>query len=215
MRTKAPLILSLTVLMLAACGEETRNGDLTLTGSAPVRIVDEGGKTVEFGAGPTQVTFSAGSSRKFTVTVSQGKDKTAKFTGKAPSSDETWNFTLRGRDIGQPVDMASTRDLELYGPVWRRTGDGGTCGFNGRWVTEEEYQDCNEDWKVAFNDAATSASVGSFHARREKLSCFLGSRNIYCREEPRPVPMPRRPLVKMDGEIKRLNELTETGVHFD
>src|SRR5581483_6383757 len=84
---RLPLILCLAAATLAACGEETRDGQLTLTGPTPVRLVDQSGRTVEFGAGATKVVFSADNSRKFTVTVSQGKDKQAKFSGQAPSND--------------------------------------------------------------------------------------------------------------------------------
>ena len=70
-------ILVLAVALLAACGEETRDGQLTLNGATPLRIADQSGKVVEFVAGPMKVEFAADSSRKFTVTVSQGKDKQA------------------------------------------------------------------------------------------------------------------------------------------
>ena len=216
MKKNAPMLFSLAVLLFAACGEETRDGQLSLTGSAPVRIVDEGGKTVEFAAGPTKVEIAPGSSNKFTVTVSQGKDKKAKFSGKAPRNDGDFNFSLRGKDIGQPMDFASARNFELFGQTRRRISDGMSCGYNGREVVEETWQSCNEDWKVSFNDAATQASVGGFHSRRENESCLIDSRFIYCREEPRHEPFPRRPFVKStEDTAKKVSNLLDNGVKFD
>ncbi len=211
-------ILFLAAALLAACGEETRKGELILAGSNPVRIIDESGAVVEFFAGPTKVEFAAGRSNKFTVTVSQGDAKKAKFSGKAPSSDDSWNFTLRGSDIGQPIDLASRRDVEYTGKPWRQIGEGGSCGW-GRWVTEEEYQNCNEDWKVGFADAATSSPLGSFHSRRERLTCHLSTRNLYCRDDgrdryPHP-PYPRGNFSKAQESIKKLSVLSESGIRFD
>lgn len=214
-----PLLLGMMVLIFAACDKETRDGILTLAGSTPVRIVDESGKTVEFFSGSTKVEFSAGSSRKFTVTVSQG-EKNAKFSGKAPSGGDNWNFTLRGREIGQPLDLTSVRTIELLGKPWRRMGRGGPCGRGGTWVTDEEYQTCNEDWKVTFADAANLQSVGAFHSRREKQQCLLNSRNLFCEGErdhdPRPpFPSDERNLSKAQDAVKKLSSLAETGVRFD
>jgi hypothetical protein len=150
------------------------------------------------------------------VAVSQGDAKKAKFSGKAPSSDDSWNFTLRGRDIGQPIDLESKRDVELTGKPWRQIGEGGSCGW-GRWVTEEEYQNCNEDWKVAFADAATSSALGSFHSRREKLTCHLSSRNLYCRDDGRDIPRPPHPrdFSKVKESVEKLSVLSEKGIRFD
>lgn len=219
MKSKAPVLLGLMVLIFAGCEKETRNGELQLSGSTPVRIVDEGGKTVEFFSGPTKVEFSAGSSRKFTVTVSQG-DKKAKFSGKAPSSNDTWNFTLRGSEIGQPIDLTSARSIVLIGKPWRQMGRGGMCGRGGTWVTDDEYQKGNEDWSVSFADAANSQSLGAFRSRRENEQYLISSRNIYCEgerdHEPRP-PFPRhdRNLSKAQDAVKKLSVLAESGIRFD
>ena len=152
MNRKNILIGMAAGFLMLACDTETRNGELVLSGAAAVRIVDEGGKTVEFVTGPLKVEFGAGSDRKFSVTMSQGERRKAKFSGRAPSGGD-WNFTLRGKEIGQLVDIASRRSLEFYGEHWRQIGNGGFCGFDGNWVVEEDYQRCNEDWKVAFSDA--------------------------------------------------------------
>lgn len=223
MRKRLPYILCLAAAVLAACGEETRNGELTLTGATPLRIVDQSGKTVEFGAGATQVEFAADRSRKFTVTVSQGKDKQAKFSGQAPATDG-WSFTLRGKEIGQPVDLTSDRQIAYVGQPWRTIRDGAPCGYNGRWQVEEVYQTCNEDWKVDFADANSSAAIGAFRSRRSNQTCLLSSHDLWCRDygpqppyPPYPYPYPRNPgrFDKMENSVKKLNDLGVDGVKFD
>lgn len=206
------LILAAGFLMLG-CDHETRNGSLSLSGSSPVRIVDEGGKTVEFLSGPVKVDFSAGSSRKFTVEMEQGGRK-AKFSGKVPESND-WNFTLRGRDIGQWVDFASSRSVSLYGPISTSIGRGGSCGFDGNYVTEESWQKGNEDWTVAFNDANTGAGVGSFKSRREGDSYLVGSRDLWCRENHRHEPGGRHGLSTAVSSVNKLTEQLGSGVKFD
>ncbi len=171
-----------SAIFLAACGEETRTGQLTLAGSAPVRIASQDGKTVEFFAGPLKVEFGASSGRKFTVKLEQD-GRTATFSGKVPNADN-WNFTVLGKDVGQPMDFSSRRNIQLYGAVSKSWGTGGSCGFNGRWETEDSWQKGNEDWSVAFADAATSHAVGSFNSRQEGQNYLIDSRNVWCRERP-------------------------------
>jgi|CXWL01.1.fsa_nt_gi hypothetical protein len=186
-----PMILTVAVLALTGCNKETREGQLTLSGTAPVRFVSEGGKLVEFYAGPTKVEFSANSRDKIAVVVSQ-QDKKAVFSGKAPAGED-WNFVLRGKDIGQPVDMTSRRQLTYKGKPQTAIVDGGFCGSNGRWVVEEKHQACDEEWTVAFADANTSLALGNFRSFRGDRTCVLSSRNLYCRDEMRPVPVPIPP----------------------
>ena len=218
---KISSILCLAVVLLAACGEETRNGLLTLAGSEPLRITDQSGKVVEFAAGPTKVVFSADKSRKFTVTVSQGQDKQAAFSGQAPANDG-WNFTLRGKDMGQQVDMTSDQKVEFSGRPWRNIRDGGPCGFNGRMVVEDEYQTCSEDWRVDFADAVSAQPVGTFLSQRSNMTCLIGSRNLYCRDygpnPPHPPyphhPRPRR-LDAAEKSVQKLNDLGIGNIKFD
>ncbi len=185
-------ILSLTLVIacavLTSCDKETRKGELTLSGAAPIRFVSKDGKTVEYYAGPTKVELSAKSRDKVTVIVSQG-DKKAVFSGKVSGGDD-WNFVLRGKTIGQPMDMSSRRQLTYTGKVWYRISGGGFCGFNGRWVVEDKLQKCDEDWNVAFTDANTSAPLGAFRSRQNDMTCLISSRNIYCRDDHRaPFPL--------------------------
>jgi hypothetical protein len=176
---RSALILSV-VAVLTACDKETRNGQLDLNGSAPVRIADQNGGTVEFYTGPLKVEFSADSSRKVSVQLEQS-GRSAKFTAKVPRN-AGWNFSVKGSEIGQPVDLASARTIELYGPVEIRTGHGAPCGMNGNYLTEEKWQLGNEDWAVTFADAQSAQSLAQFKSRREGQEFLLETRNLWCRE---------------------------------
>jgi hypothetical protein len=175
-------------IFMAACVEESRNGQLTLSGSAPVRIASQDGKTVEFYSGPLKVEFGADSGRTFTVKLEQD-GRTAKFSGKVPDAG-SWNFTLRGKDIGQSLDFTSRRVIQLYGPISTSLGTGDRCSLNGfkdfngsntgEWQTEDQWQNGNEDWSVTFADTNSAAAVGDFKSRREGQSYLIAFRNIWC-----------------------------------
>jgi hypothetical protein len=197
------------VALLAACGEETRDGQLTLSGTQPVKIIDQGGSAVEFVSGPLKVQFGADSSRKFTVQLEQA-DRKAKFSGQAPDAGD-WNFTVLGRDIGQPVDLASARSVALYGPVSTQMGTGGFCGMNGTWETEEQWQKGNEDWTVTFADAQSGGNLGVFKSRVEGKSYLLGTRNVWCNDRPQRDPLPDRGRHFSES----LSKLQDSGVKFD
>jgi hypothetical protein len=209
-------IMFLAVVLLAACGEETRDGQLTLAGSEPLRIADLSGKVVEFSAGPMKVEFAADKSRKFTVTLTQGQDKQARFSGQAPANNG-WSFTLRGKDIGQAVDLVSDRKVEFTGPVYRTIREGMPCGFNGRMVVEESYQACSEDWRVDFADSSSAAPVGAFRSQRSSRSCLIGSRDLYCRDYGPNPPYPHHPrrLQSVEDSAKKLGDLDLGSVKFD
>lgn len=208
MQKKRIVPLLFAAVLLAACGEETRNGQLTLAGSQPVRVIDQSGAVMQFVTGPLKVTFGAESRSKFTAELEQNGRK-AKFSGAMPAYSD-WNFTVRGRDIGQPVDLASTRSVALHGPTRTTWGMGGPCGFNGQWETEETWQQGTEDWKVAFNDAQTGAALGAFASRTEQ-SVLLGTRDVWCRERPMPEPRyPRYPDYPRDpGRGRRLEAVSQ------
>jgi len=213
---KKKMLLGLAVCILAiGCNDETREGKLNLSGTTPVRIVDEGGKTVEFVSGAVKVEFGAHSGNTFSVSMEQAGKK-AKFSGKVPESSD-WNFTLHGKQIGQLVDLTSLRKVQLYGEKHTQIGTGGSCGMNGRTVTEETWQNGNEDWTVAFNDASNGQSIGNFASRREGQSYLVDSRDLYCRERPehdRPGP---RSIVSTPTStaVKNLSTQVAAGVKFD
>jgi len=214
MKKRSILPLLAAAVLLAACGEETRNGQLTLSGTQPVRIIDQGGSPVDFATGPLKVTFSADNSRKFTVELEQNGRK-AKFSGQVPGGTQDWNVTLKGADIGQPVDLASSRSVAYYGPVSTSWGWGGPCGFNGTWQTEESWQRGKEDWKVSFADAQTGAALGAFASQKDD-NYLIARRDVWCRERPMPEPHPRGRLGAMSEQLgSSLGELQQKGVNFD
>ncbi len=202
MKTKKLLLPFVAAFaLLAGCGEETRTGQLTLAGSQPLTIVDQSGSKVDFAAGPLKVVFSGDSGRKFTVSLEQGGAK-AKFSGRVPDSSGDWNFKARGAELGQAVDVASARAVELYGPTWLQTGSGGVCGIGGTWLTEETWRHGDESWNVDFADAKTGAAVGAFKSVVHGKSYLLSSRNVWCREQPQPngpnIPFPQNPRVNFN-----------------
>ena len=209
MKRSQILMIAGAAFLLAACGEETRNGQLTLSGSTPLKIADQGGQIVEFYSGPLKVVFAADSSRKFTVNLEQNGRK-AKFSGAANVSD--WNFTVHGKDIGQPADFTSNRNVAMYGPVEKRWGMGGPCGFNGQWETDEDWQRGKEDWKVSFNDAATGGAIGTFASQLDQYY-LIASRNIWCRE--RPNHEPHGPIHRVSEVSKSIKDLDTASVKFD
>lgn len=180
---RSGLFLLALALAATACNKEKRKGQLSLAGSSPVRIADQGGSTVDFYNGPLQVEFGA-DGRKVSVKLEQN-GRVARFSAKVPQNLD-WNFTARGSEIGQPVDLVSRRAVQLYGPIEERTGLGGSCGFNGSYVTEEQWRKGNEDWSVSFSDAQSSQSLGAFKSRREGESYLVASRNLWCRERREP-----------------------------
>ena len=209
--TKKFLPVLAAIALLAACGEETRDGQLTLSGSQPVKIVDQGGSTVDFVTGPLKVQFGADSGHKFTVQLEQSGRK-AKFSGKAPDAGD-WNFTVLGRDIGQPVNLTSARSVAMYGPVYTSWGTGGFCGFDGTWETEDQWQKGNEDWSVSFAAASNSAALGAFKSRVEGKDYLISSRNTWCHERREHEPFPRHG--RWDATSEKLSNMKDLGVKFD
>lgn len=204
------LVLAAAVVM-TACGEETRTGQLTLAGSAPLRIADKNGGTVEFYTGPLKVEFDPQGGRQVAIKLDQS-GRVAEFTAKVPRNAD-WNFSIKGSEIGQPVDLESKRKVELYGPLQRRTGTGGPCGFDGNYVTEETWQQGNEDWSVAFANAGTSQPIGSFQSRREGEWYLIERRDLWCREHHRREPFPRGG--RWDRASQTLKDLQDNPVKFD
>lgn len=195
---------------LVACGEETRNGQLTLAGSTPLRIADQDGRTVEFFTGPLKVEFGPDGSRKVKVRLEQ-EGRVAKFSARVAGRNADWNFTIRGSEVGQPVDFTSTRKVEYYGPREVRLGNGGPCGFNGTWVTEETWQRGNEDWRVAFADAGNGTAVGAFASRREGEYYLIEVHELWCRDHREHEP--RQP--RWDRVSHSIERFQEQGVRFD
>ena len=200
-------------LLVAACDSETRNGQLTLTGTSAVRVMDKDGHAVDFTSGPLKVAFGVPGGDKISVRLEQG-DRKATMEARVPA-DGDFNFTLRGADMGQSFDLASQRKLDLYGEKHTSIGNGGSCGFDGEWVTEETWQKCNEDWKVLFTDTRNSAALGTFESIHNGADCLIATRDLYCRERhthDRPGP---RGVAAANKTTNDLKAQVDSGVKFD
>ena len=72
----------------------------------------------------------------------------------APGSQDytSGNFTLKGSEIGQPVDMTSARSYAITGPNqrWSNWEDQGnqTC------MVETTFDPCDENWTLSFRSTA-------------------------------------------------------------
>lgn len=209
MRKGGLLFVVAAAIAMTACNEETRNGQLTLAGSAPLRIAGQNG-TTEFYTGPLTVEFAPEGGRKVKVKLKQDSRETE---FQVNISQRDWNFTVRGSEIGQPVDLASNRSVQLYGPVERRIGNGGPCGFDGNWVTDEYWQQGTEDWTVKFTDAGNGSAVGTFASRRND-SYLVRTEQLWCRENHRHEP--RGPMGRWGANLSaKLGDIQPASLNFD
>lgn len=159
------LSLALAVACLAAVGcdnKETRTGSITLTGSANIPLNDKSGVHAELIAGPAEISFQKGSKDKtIAIGVKQPNRPDVNIEAAISGDYRSGNFTLRGSDIGQPVDLVSSRSFVVTGPTQRWTS-WEDRGFE-RCLVETTYEPCDENWTVAFRGAA--GDLGSFSSR--------------------------------------------------
>lgn len=163
--TKLPL-LSLTafaVLVASGCDfREKRDGSIVLTGSANIPLTDRSGARAELVAGPAEVTFKKGANdRSVAIRIRQTGRPEVNFEAPVSGDYRTGNFTLRGSDIGQPVDLASVRGFAVTGAPRRETSWTDE-GFQ-RCLVDVTYDPCDENWNVEFRTAA--GSLGAFSSR--------------------------------------------------
>jgi hypothetical protein len=163
--TKLPL-LSLTafaVLVASGCDfKEKRDGSITLAGSANIPLTDRSGARAELVAGPAEVTFKKGSAdRTVAIRIRQTGRPEVNFEAPVAGDYRSGNFVLRGSEIGQPVDMASSRAYVVTGAPRRETSwvDEGMR----RCLVDVTYDPCDENWTVEFRTAA--GSLGTFASR--------------------------------------------------
>ncbi|MDX6769524.1 MAG: hypothetical protein SF051_08335 [Elusimicrobiota bacterium] len=192
---KLPLLLTAVVVFVAAgCDfREKRDGVVTLAGSANIPLTDRSGARAELVAGPAEVTFKKGSAdNTVAIRIRQDGRPEVNFEAAVSGDYRTGNFTLRGSDIGQPVDMASARSFAITGPTRRETT--WTDEGNRRCLVDYTYDPCAEDWTVDFRTAA--GSLGSFasrkHTRCNEQRGFPHSCH-YTHPEPRLPDYPRHP----------------------
>ena len=191
---KISLVLAVACLAVAGCDtKETRSGNITLIGSASIPLIDKSGAHAELVAGASEITFQKGS-QKGTVAIRVRQPNRPEVNIEAPISKNglDGNFTLRGSEIGQPVDLISSRSYAITGPNQRYT----------RWeeqgmescLVESSWDPCNESWTVSFRAAA--GELGAF-AALTTARCNERQSQIACRpipgREPRIPDFPRGP----------------------
>lgn len=205
--------LPVVAMLLAVAGcdfKETRSGNITLTaGSAGIPLNGKAGPATLV-AGRAEITFKKGSSDKsIAIRVKQSGRPDVELEAPVSKGYESGNFTLKGAEIGQPVDMASARAYAVTGPVERYT----TWESQGsqECLVEVSYQPCDENWTVGFK-STSGADLGSF-ASRTAYRCNEYRRTQFCRRDPREPHFPRG---EHGGRYWRsINELGADGVKFD
>lgn len=195
--------LPLAALLLAAAGcdfKETRVGQITLATSAGIPLNGRDGRA-ELVAGRTEITFKKGSGdRSVSIRVRQPNRPEVQLEAQASGDYTTGNFTLKGSEIGQPVDLLSVRTYAVTGPTERDS----TMVENGMQICRVDiaYDPCDENWSVAFR-APTGAELGSFAARSAtRCNERHGSPYACYRDPSRDPQMPRVPDFPRSANLK-------------
>ncbi len=179
--------LPLVAVLLAVAGcdfKETRSGQVVLTGSTGIPLSGKAG-AAELIAGKTEITFKKGSSdNAINIRVRQPNRTEIELEAKVTGDYTTGNFTLKGTEIGQPVDMASARAYAITGANqrysnWEDQGNQ-TC------MVEVSFDPCDENWIVGFRSLA-GAELGSFTSRTG-TRCNESRRTSFCRHNPQHEP---------------------------
>ncbi len=191
---RLPFVLTIACLAAVGCDvKETRSGLITLSGSAGIPLVDKSGSHAELVAGAAEVTFQKGS-KNGTVAIGVKQPNRPDVNIEAPISGDyrTGDFTLRGSDIGQPVDLVSARAYKITGGT-ERWSDWRDQGFE-RCLVETSFDPCDESWTVSFRAAA--GEVGAFSAVTASR-CNERTTQSFCQpipgREPRIPDVPRGP----------------------
>ncbi len=180
-----------------------------MTGSTGIPLIGING-AAELVAGKTEITFKHGSSdNTITIKVRQPSRPEIELEAKVSGDYSTGNFTLKGSEIGQPVDMASSRAFTITGPTERHTN----WEYRGsqECLVETTYQPCDESWSVAFR-AVDGKELGSF-ASRSFARCNERRYEQFCRRDPM-----RDPYYPRGSDHRRImSSLQESGssVKFD
>lgn len=187
------LVLAVACLAVVGCNDkETRTGSISLTGSANIPLLDKSGAHAELVGGSTEITFQKGS-KDHTIAIRVRQPNRPEVNIEAPinGNPSSGDFTLRGSESGQPVDMASSRRYAVTGPTqrWNNWEDRGfeTC------MIETQFDPCDESWTVAFH--AATGDLGAFTATTA-TRCNERSYQTFCRpnqREPRIPDFPRGP----------------------
>lgn len=211
-------LIAVSAVVLAASGcdfKEKRSGRIALAGAASIPLNDVGGSRAELVAGPAEVTFKKGSGdRSVAIRVRQPGRPEVNIEAPVTGDYRSGNFTLRGSEIGQPVDLVSARAYAVTGAresmtTWVEEG------FQ-RCLVELSWDPCDEDWTVSFRSSG-GAELGSF-ASRAAARCNERQNRISCHRspdhhEPRVPDFPRGP--RGQGIYHDLSSLEAGKVSFD
>jgi hypothetical protein len=187
------ILIAVACLAVVGCdNKETRSGSITLTGSSNIPLNDKSGAHAELVAGQAEITFQKGS-KDHTIAIQVKQPGRADVNIEAPVNGDprSGDFTLRGADIGQPVDMISSRRFSVTGPS-QRWSNWEDRGFE-RCMVETTFDPCDENWTVDFRSAA--GALGSFSALTA-TRCNERSYDAFCQpngREPRIPDFPRGP----------------------
>lgn len=206
------------VLAAAACvaavgcdNKETRSGSITLTGSSNIPLNDKSGAHAELVAGQAEITFQKGSKdHTIAILVKQPGRPDVNIEAPVNGDPRSGDFTLRGSEIGQPVDLVSARRFTITGPNqrWSHWED---QGFE-RCMIDDSFDPCDEDWTVAFRAAA--GDLGAF-AAHTAARCNERHTQAFCHpipgREPRIPDFPRGP----HGRLENMLSTDPSSVKFD
>lgn len=185
---KITLLLAVACLAVVGCdNKQTRTGFITLTGSSNIPLVDKSGAQAELVSGPAEITFQKGSKNgTIAIGVKQSGRPDVNIEAPVNGDPRSGDFTLRGSDIGQPVDMISHRSYAISGPTerWSSWQD---QGFE-RCLVETSFDPCDESWTVAFHGA--NGDLGTF-AAKTATRCNERTTQSFC--QPIPGREPRIP----------------------
>lgn len=160
---KSLLPLIAVCLTVSACDLFKRDGHVTLTGGTPIPLNDRNGSRAELVAGPAEIRVKKGDAKDtIEVRVRQPGRSEINFTAPVSGNVRSGNFTLRGSEIGQPVDLVSARSFVVTGPTQRYTTVE-ESGFQ-RCMVDVTYDPCDENWSVTFRSGA-GAELGQFASR--------------------------------------------------
>ncbi|UPT72703.1 MAG: hypothetical protein M0D55_12210 [Elusimicrobiota bacterium] len=204
-----PLIAVL--LAVAACDfKETRKGQITLTG-APIPLNGRAG-TASLVAGPAELTFKKGSSDKtIAIIVKQPGRSDVELEAPVEKGYESGNFTLRGSQIGQPVDMTSARAWTVTGPTQRYVtrDDMG----NRSCMVDVSFEPCDEGWTVTFK-SVNGVDLGAFASRTATRCNERRGMPYACHRDPMDRPdFPRGP--RNASFMKGVSDIGPANLKFD
>lgn len=208
--------LPLVAVLLAVAGcdfKETRSGQISLTaGVAGIPLNGKSGAAT-LSAGSAEITFKKGSSDKsIAIRVKQSGRPDVDLEAIVAGDYTSGNFTLKGNEIGQPVDMASARAYAITGPNqrWSNWEDQGnqTC------MVETTFDPCDENWTVGFR-SVTGAELGSF-VSRYAMRCNERRTTSWCRHNPQHEPrIPDFPRNPRNVIFNQASEVDASKLKFD